>query len=243
MLLEMAAAGATHTSLWLTPLLIDLASMGDCNSRGSIARWTRVPAAEDRMMPQEDISVFVVAHIALARLGFPLPDKRMAAGSSSAEVLVACGVILYWINRSDLGEDERLAACSHALDVLAEQAQGMALDVVCECEYAVYGKAHRLPEEGAKVRSIVGSFPAETAAICRVALLHPGSQVGYFSHFGDHDRQRNMRFAIGALKDHGSVMDRPLLGRYASSRDYGKDAIAALRAIEEREMGYAGGVA
>ena len=36
-------------------------------------------------------------------------------------------------------------------------------------------------------------------------------------------------------------MDRPLLGRYASSGEYGRDAIAALRAIEEREMGYAGG--
>ena len=46
-------------------------------------------------------------------------------------------------------------------------------------------------------------------------------------------------FAIGVLKDHGCSMDRLLLGRYASSRDYGRYAIAALRAIEEREMGYA----
>ena len=243
MLLEMAAQGVTDTSFWLTPLLIDLASMGDRNSGGSIARWTRVPAAEDRIMPQNDIAVFVVAHIALARLGCPLPDKQMAVHSSSAEVLAACGVILYWINRDDLGEDERLTACSHALDVLAEQAKGLALDVVCECEYAVYENARRLPEEGAKVRSIVGTFPADTASICRAALLHPGIQVGYFSHFGDHDRQRNMRFAIGVLKDHGSGMDRPLLGRYASSRDYGKDAIAALRAIEEHETAYADGIA
>ena len=243
MLLEMAAEGVRDTSFWLRPLLIDLASIGGRSSGGSIARWTRVPESEGRVMPQEDIAVFVVAHIALARFGCQLPDKQMAAGSSSAEVLAACGAILYWLNRSDLGEDERLTACGHALDVLAEQANGLALDVVCECEYAVYGEARRLPEEGMKVRSIVGTFPAETAAICRVALLHPGRQVGYFSHFEDHDRQRNMRFAIGVLKDHGSVTDRPLLGRYASSGEYGRDAIAALRAIEEREMGYAGGIA
>ena len=236
-LLEMAAQGVTETSLWLTPLLIDLASMGDRNDGGSIERWTRVPAAEGRIMPQEDIAAFVVAHIALARLGCPLPEKQIAAESSSAEVLAACGAVLYWINRSDLGEGERLTACSPALDILVEQAKGLALDVVCVCEYAVYGEARRLPEDEAKVCSIVGTFPAQTAAICQAALLSPGSQVGYFDHFGDHDKQRNLRFAIGVLRDHGSVMDRPLLGRYASSKDYGKAAIAALRAIEERDIG------
>ena len=148
----------------------------------------------------------------------------------------------FWINRSDLADDERSAACGGALDVLNEHSKSLALDVICECEYAVYGDARRLPEKGAKLRSIVGTFPTETAAICRVALLHPESQIGYFSHYGDHDRQRNIRFAIGVLKNHGSVMDRPLLGRYASSRDYGRDAIAALRAIEECEMGDAGGI-
>ena len=242
-LLEMAAEGATDTSFWLTPLLIDLALIGDRNSGGRIARWTRVPEVEGRVMPQKDISVFVVAHIALARLGCELPDRRIAVGSASADALAACGAILYWINRSDLGEDERLTACGSALGILEEHARSMALDVVCECEYAVYGDARRLPDEGAKLRSIVGTFPTETAAICRVALLHPGSQIGYFSHYGDHDRQRNIRFAIDVLKDHGSVMDRPLLGRYASCREYGREAIAALRAIEEREMGNAGGIA
>ena len=183
LLLEMAAEGVRDSSFWLTPLLIDLASIGGRSSGGSIARWTRVPEAESRAMPQEDIAVFVVAHIALARFGCQLPDTKMAAGGSSAEVLAACGVILYWINRSDLGEDERLTACGDALDVLEDQAKGLALDVVCECEYAVYGNARRLPEEGAKVRSIVGTFPAKTAAICRVALLHPGNQNRVFQPF------------------------------------------------------------
>ena len=124
LLLEMAAEGVRDSSFWLTPLLIDLASIGGRSSGGSIARWTRVPEAESRAMPQEDIAVFVVAHIALARFGCQLPDTKMAAGGSSAEVLAACGVILYWINRSDLGEDERLTACGDALDVLEDQAKG-----------------------------------------------------------------------------------------------------------------------
>ena len=118
LLLEMAAKGVTDTSFWLTPLLIDLASIGDRNSGGSIARWTRVPEMEGRVMPQKDISVFVVAHVALAGLGCELSDKRIAIGSASAGALAACGAILYWINRSDLADDERSVACGEALDVL-----------------------------------------------------------------------------------------------------------------------------
>ena len=114
--------------------------------------------------------------------------------------------------------DERLTACGQALGVLEKQAKGLALDVVCECEYAVYGKARRLAEEGEKVRSIVGTFPAEAAAICRIALLHPGSQTGYFNHFGEHDRKRNIGFAIGVLKDHGSVIGPPPSGSVGVER-------------------------
>ena len=100
LLLEMAAKGVTDTSFWLTPLLIDLASIGDRNSGGSIARWTRVPEVEGRVMPQKDISVFVVAHVALAGLGCELSDKRIAIGSASAGALAACGAILDQSQRS-----------------------------------------------------------------------------------------------------------------------------------------------
>ena len=89
-LLEMAAKGATEFWLWLSPLLIELAAFGDPNVGESIARWTALPPEDNRIMPKVD--VFVVAHIALARLRCPLPDCPSAAKTISAEALAACGI-------------------------------------------------------------------------------------------------------------------------------------------------------
>ena len=58
---------------------------------------------------------------------------------------------------------------------------------------------------------------------------------------GKHESKSEIRDRCleASRKRHGP----PPLGRYASSRAYGKDAIAALRAIEGREMGDVDGIA
>ena len=102
-LLTMAANGVGDTAFFLAPLLIDLVSFGDSGAGDSIARWTALPPT-DSFVPQDGVAVFVVAHIALARLGCPLPDRRGEADGHSAEALAACGAILYWCNRVELEE-------------------------------------------------------------------------------------------------------------------------------------------
>ena len=233
-LLARAARGVTETRLWLTPLLVDLAAFGDRDAGDSIARWTALPAQDNRIMPGDDMDVFVVAHIALARLGCPLPEKRTVGENPSAKALAACGVILYWSNRTDLREGKRLEACSPALDALTERGKDAALDVIRECQYAGRKGAQHLPGDVPVVPSIVGQFPSETTAICRDALLDPASQVGYFSHFSESNRHQNVAFAIDVLKVFGNNTDCSVLRRYASDRNHGKSAIVALRAIEER---------
>ena len=99
-LLTMAANGVGDTAFFLAPLLIELASFGDSGVGDSIARWTALPPT-DSFMPQDGVAVFLVAHIAMARLGCPLLHRRSEADGHSAEALAACGAILYWFNRVD----------------------------------------------------------------------------------------------------------------------------------------------
>ena len=127
-LLTMAANGVGDTAFFLTPLLFDLASFGDSGVGDSIARWTSLPPA-DSFMPQVGVADFVVAHIALARLGCPLPDRLGETDGHSTEALAACGAILYWFNRIDLEETTRRHACDAALRVLVRHESGAALDV------------------------------------------------------------------------------------------------------------------
>ncbi len=234
-LLTMAARGATGSSFFLLPLLIDLASFGDPGVGESIVRWTALPPT-DSFMSQNAVQVFVLAHIALARLGcdLPVPDRPLTSGNASAAVLTACGRILYWSNRTDLDENTKAEACYPSLGVLVEHGQDAALDVLRHCEDDGMEGVLHLPGDALAIWSIVGLFPAKMAEMCRHALHKPERQVGYFRHFSNHDRLQNLSFAIHVLELHGNSMDAPLLRRYTSDPNLGTDAIAALQAIEER---------
>ena len=232
-LFQLAAKGA-QDSMWLGPLLLELASFGDPAVGESIAPWTALPSPGNRMVPQDDLHAFVVAHLALARLGCLLPKTRNVGENPAAIALQAYGTLLYWSNRKGIDEQERMAACRRELDVLAQRGKDAALDVICECERGAYSSLRLLPGNEPVVRSILKWFPTETAAICRNALRKPSRQVGYFAHVSDRNKHRNLSFAISVLEQYGNSTDCSVLRQYATSREYGKHAIAALKAIEDR---------
>ena len=230
-LLRMAASGVTDSAFFLVALLVDLLSFGDPGLGDSISRWTAMPP-KDSFMPQDSIAALVIAHIALARLGRPLPDGRDVADGHSAEALAACGKILYWCNRSDLDQTARRHACDAPLQVLLRHERGAALDVIRECEHALVRGMWELPLPTPVERSIVDAFPLEATEICRQALAGSIRQVGYFRHH--YDRRQNLTFAIDILAQCGNSTDLRLLRQYANEAALGTSAIAAVRTIEDR---------
>ena len=232
-LLTMAAKGAVDTDLLLGSLLIKLASFGESGVGDSIAKRTALPRTYG-FMPQAGVEVFVAAHIALARLGCPLPDRRGEADGHAAEALVACGAILYWCNRIQVDETARRRACDAPLQVLVRHERGAALDVIRHCEYAHVGGLERLPGPAPCERSIANVFPIESAEICRHALGGSVSQVGYFPHHPYDGWRQNLAFAINVLARHGDSTDLRSLKDHADDVSLGTTAIAAVRTIEER---------
>ena len=238
-LLEMASRGAKESAFFLGPLLLELASFGDGDVGESIGRWTSPPPVDNRTEPQSDIHVFVAAHIALGRLGCPLSVHRQGGETASEIALRACGTILYWCNRIDLDEEGRREACAPAVAVLTQPGNRAALDVLRECEDVWRGDVWRdgwdlLPGDEPVVRSVVGLFPAQATAISRDALTEPTSQIGYFRTWLRFERERILAFGIRVLKRYGNRSDRSLLRYYAATPEFGAQAIAALKAIEER---------
>ena len=232
-LLMLAAKGSIDSSLFLKSLLIDLASFDDPNVGESIVRWTALPPT-DGVMPQEDIAVFVVAHIALARLGCPLPDKHTTE-NPAAEALAACGTILYWSNRTDMDENTKQDTCYQPLDVLARHELGVALGAIRNCEYAGIQSRWYLLGDSPAEWSIVSRFPTEVAEVCRHALVQSVRQLSYFRNFSDYEKQQNYEFAINVLAQHGNSTDNWLLRRLAADPILGTSAIAAVKTIEERQ--------
>lgn len=232
MLFQMAAHGADDMLLYLDLLLIDLASFGDPAVGRCIARWTAL-SAKNSFLPHEAIETFMAAHLAPARLGCPLPDRRAEADGDWAEALLACGAILYWINRTDLSASQKRHACDAPVQVLVRHARGAELDVVRHCEQALLECVEDLPGAEPVVRSIVNSFPSEVAEICRRALEGPTREVGYFQQTVPHDTRKNLKLALDVLARHGTCADLPLLRRYAEDPHLGERAVEAVRTLEE----------
>lgn len=233
-LLEMASKGVSEIAFFIDSLILELSSFGDRAIEESIKRWTKPPPTENRFMPQNDIRAFVAAHIALARLGCPLPVHATSDTSRSVRALTAYGAILYWSNRFDMDDKEKRDACVCEFAILTNEGKDAALDILRECEGVLREGWDLLPGDEPVVISIIVRFPDEAAAISRKALANPMSQVGYFRQQSYFDRKRIIAFGIGVLEMCGKSSDRMLLRRYASSKEYGEQAIAALRAIEAR---------
>ena len=233
-LFEMASKGAKGGDYSLGCLLLDLASLGDPAVGESIARWAGPPPRDNREFPQGDIHAFVVAHIALARLGCSLPEPRAPDEDLAVKALNACGAILYWSNREDLDEGARLEACKPELAILAEGTKSAALDVLRACEDIFPDSLEMLPGSTPVVRSVAARFPAEAAAISRDALRDPDGQIGYFLVWSRFDQQRILEFGIRVLASFGKDSDRSLLRKFVSDEEHGLSAIAALKAIEAR---------
>lgn len=229
-LLMMAVNGAEHGAFFLDILTRELSSYKDPEVGKSLARFTKLPPTKSSC-PQDDIRVFVTSHIALAKIGLPLPDAQKTIDSPCAKSLAACGVVLYWMNRDDLDEGTKRSRCRHAFSILYNHREDGAIPALFLCDPDYLFWEIFLPEKSPENRSIAGFFPDEVADLCRCALNRSTGLTGYFRHF---DRSEHLRFAIGVLARHGKNADLSLLRQHVDDRNLGTRVIEAMKMIEER---------
>ena len=92
----MAAHNVDLNSMFASLLLAELASCGDSAAGPTIARWTGLPPKKEVMI-QNVVCTFAMAHAALARLHYPLPDRSAEAVLPAEQAFLACGAIIYWL--------------------------------------------------------------------------------------------------------------------------------------------------
>jgi hypothetical protein len=162
-----------------------------------------------------------------------LPNPSAEAASAADHALLACGRILYWLNRDDLRVSERKANCATALIILSRHETGVAAAVIGEFfgwDLLFSESAQRLPGSEPVVTSFGQFFPDEVAAIYRAALEKPTIQSGYFEFFRVEDVIEKALVNMGRF---GSASDIPLLRVWSVHPDLGRFAIQAIKEIEE----------
>ena len=228
----MAAKSVDRNSMFTPSLIAEVASHSDPAVGPIIERWTELPPKRNASF-HDSIRTFEMAHAALARLHCPLPDRSAEAASAADHALLACGRILYWLNRDDLPVSERKANCATALTILSRHETGVAAAVIGEffrSDVLFSESARRLPGSEPVVTSFGQFFPDEVAAIYRAALEKPTDQSGYFEFFRIEDVIETALVNVGRF---GSASDISLLRGWSIHPDLGSFAIHAIREIEE----------
>ncbi len=228
----MAAKSVDRDSMFTPSLIAEVASHSDPAVGAIIERWTGLPPKKDAFF-QDSIRIFEMAHAALARLRCPLPDRSAEAISAADHALLACGRILYWLNRDDLPISERKSNCTAPLAILSRHEIGVAAAVVGEffrSDHMFSESARQLPGSEPVVTALGQFFPGEVAAIYRAALEKPTLQSGYFEFFRIEDVIEKALVNVGRF---GSASDIPLLRAWSILPDLGRFAIQAIREIEE----------
>jgi hypothetical protein len=231
-LLLMAARSIDRDSMFASSLIANVASYADPAAGPILARWTALPPKRGAML-QDTIRSFEMAHTALARLRYPLPDRSAEAASPADQALLACGQIFYWLNRDDIPQAERRLNCAGSLVILSRHEEGVAATVVGEfyqSDHMHSESAKQLPGTEPAVTSFVQFFPDEIAAIYRAALASPTTQSGYFEFFRAEDVVEK---ALEALGRFGNADDIPVLRVWSIHPTLGHLAMQAIRTIEE----------
>jgi hypothetical protein len=228
----MAAEGVESDSMFNPSLIAELATHADPASGTVIARKTAMPPKKTVILG-EDIRCFEMAHAALARLRYPLPDRSAEAASPADRSLLACGAILYWLNREDLSQAERRRNCAGLLAILTRHESGVAAAVIGEffrSDLLFSESAKRLPGLEPVVTSFGQYFPDEVAEIYRTALKEPSRQTGYFEYFLVDDL---IEKALAILGCFGSASDIPLLRLWSKHPRHGYPAVLAIKTLEQ----------
>jgi hypothetical protein len=228
----MAAKSGDNDSMFAPSLIGEIASHSDPAAGPIIERWTALPPKKNAFF-QDSIRKFEIAHAALARLRCPLPDRSAEALSAADHALLACGRILYWLNRDDLPLSERKLSCAAPLAILLRHENGVAAAVAGEffrSDHMFSESARQLPGLEPAVTSFGKFFPVEVAAIYRAALEKPTTQSGYFEFFRIEDVIEKALINLGW---YGSTTDIPLLRVWSNYPRLGPFAIQAIKEIEE----------
>ena len=236
-LLCMAARGTDEEtmSMFLPTLVVYLAAYNDPAVGPLIARFAGLPPHRC-WMPQEAIKNFGTTYIALGRLGCPMPERPTQPLSPAQEALLACGEILYWLNRIDQGMATRKRQCDAALRVLGNREAGVAAAVLHEFDFSdlmLSESVKQLPGGEAVSRSIGDAFPTAAAEIYRAALRAPGIQSGYFDTFRP---EEIIEACIAGLGRYGSADDIETIKPWSHHPRIGRRAIAAIKQLETTEV-------
>ncbi len=191
-----------------------------------IIKWTR-NAAKSNIMPSDSVRLFLLSHIILGKYNYPITRVTKIQNKEDRS-LFAAAELYYWINRTDIGDDEKRTASKVSAEALFHHTNNYVIDTIFGCsENLIQAHIHIYNAEFS-IKFIENIFQEETVIVCRRALKDLKQQK--VLRKVNFDSDVNLR-AIYMLEKIGSNIDIDVLQDLTEDYKYGKYAVDAIKKL------------
>lgn len=184
------------------------------------------------LLRYEQVKTAIAAYVVLGRYNYEIGNVAVSDGEP--DFLHVGAELYYWINRTDMGEDEIRWKCAPIFQLLFESEALFAIYILKELEFSYY-QTHfpvRFYEnQNTSIKGIYDLFPDKLLEACRKGVAEP---VAVNGRYGFDSADAIIRFAIDKIGAYGNVTDLFLLQQTTGSPVFGRNAVAALKQIKAR---------
>lgn len=217
-------AGTEYVS-FVGILIRQLSDFGDPGVASAIEPWLRIPS-KTSVMPQDAVEAFFAAHEALGKLNVPLPDIPKSSLDVD-EAMRACGELSYWACRLSASELESSPDTLEARTLLLAGSGSVSAGALLS------STSRMLSSDGARSH-ISKTYPTLSLCVCREALQRRDSQKSYFQHEFMGRTAEIATFSLQVIGEYGDADDLKSLRALCDDNRLGKEALSAIKKIEER---------
>ncbi|MTH15888.1 SMEK domain-containing protein [Flavobacterium sp. LC2016-01] len=178
----------------------------------------------------EKVKTWIAAYVVLGRYNYEI--ENIAARDCEPELLHAGTKLFYWINRTNISEQEIRKNCAPIFQLLFENEALFRVYLLKNLQFSYY-QTHfpvRFYEnENTSIKGIYDLFPDKLLEACRKSVADP---VAGNARYGFDSADTIIRYAIDKIGDYGNAVDLPLLQQAAGNLVFGKNAVAAIKQIK-----------
>ncbi|MBK0368638.1 SMEK domain-containing protein [Flavobacterium agrisoli] len=196
-----------------------------------ILHYLDKPESES-ILRYEQVKTWIAANAILGRYNFEI--ENIAAEDADPDFQHTCAKLYYWINRTNISEQEIRKNCAPIFQLLFQSNALYAIYILKELEFSYY-QTHfpvRFYEnENTSIKGIYDLFPDKLLEACRKGVADP---VAGNARYGFDSGDAIIRFAIDKIGAYGNAADLSLLQQTTGSPVYGRNAVVALKQIKAR---------
>lgn len=227
---RMALIGESHLSLsTITLITRAYREIGELANL-YVLKWIDTPFHEP-VFPVDSLGVFLITHQLLAKYNSPILSHNLSEIISREVSLKAIGEIFYWMSRYGIKEEELKEAVEPISNVLFSKDNSFVIETIWEAFNAIYYYRYYEDVNLGIINTFEEYFKKEIAQSSRKAIIDYELQEGIWNH---RTKKEDIRLhAISLLGKHGTLIDLELLMSLTENNIYGKEAIEAIKKINQ----------